>query len=250
MVDSTPGLPFFRCLSAHPKAFTFAVGLAVLAVSALFCWFRRAKTESKPTLTVAILSKEALVELLKTIRDRHSEASNSLRRVARKKRRQFERGSDEYTQCILHYNEKARTLIREVSKTVIREQETTEMLVMASCNFYEGDEDVDEAKSKLSVVINDVNTPRGLDLYRTKEIFVFCRDKSREILDDSYCDFVVRNIALEDEIWERFGFEMEEIERAFDRFRRELKALETQLHLHGRRSFSASLPHDDGSEAV
>lgn len=242
MADPRSGVLQF--LSSHSKALSLAVGLTLLAVSALYLWCRRCPP--KPTLTVSILSKEALIDLLQSIRKRHSEAALALRKTARRKRRLYDRDSQQYRQCILHYQEKARTLVREASKTTIREFGMSDSVVLASCNFYEGDDDIDDAKRKLSILINSVRLPRSFDLDKAKEVYLFSWDKSREILNDSYGDFMVRNAALEDEVWERFGYEMEEVEKAFEHYKRELKALETQLHLHGRGSFS--LPRPPGED--
>jgi hypothetical protein len=67
---------------------------------------------------------------------------------------------------------------------------------------------------------------------------LFCRDKSSEALDDSYYDLTVRNVSMEDEVWEIFGFEMEEVEKSFERYRRELKSLETRLKLQMRQVYA------------
>ena len=121
---------------------------------------------------------------------------------------------------------------------MIRELDLTEALVISSCAYYDGDEDIDEAKTKLGVVINEARVPAALDLAKAQEIYLFCRDKSSEALDDSYYDLTVRNVSMEDEVWEIFGFEMEEVEKAFERYRRELKSLETRLKLQMRQEYA------------
>lgn len=228
------------------KVVAVAVALLAATVALWGCWHRPGAF-SKPITTVSILSQAALLDLLRTIRQRHSAASVSLRKAARSRRRRHIRDSEAYRQCILHYNDKGRSLLREVSKTVIREMDLTETMVIASCAFYEGDEEVDEAKARLGVVINDTRIPPELDLPKAQEIYLYCRERSIDALDDSSYDLVVRNVALEDEVWERFGFEMEEVERGFERYRRELKSLETRLKLQNRRSNSFA---EDGFEAM
>jgi len=209
-----------------------AAAVALLAATvALWSRWRQVILPSKPTTTVSILSQAALLDLLRTIRLRNSAAFISLRTAARIRRRRHPHNSEPYRQCILHYTDKGRSLLREVSKTVIRELDLTEALVISSCAFYEGDEDVDEAKAKLGVILNESPVPASLDLVKAREIYLFCREKSSEALDESSYDLVVRNVAMEDEVWQRFGFEMEEVERAFERHRRELKSLETRLKL-------------------
>lgn len=239
-----------RLVSSRAAALSLAVGF-VLASGALayFAFYQRPQPR-KPTLTVSILSHEALLDLLRTIRARHSMAYRALAASSRTKRRKHPRNSEAYRHCILQFNTKSRALLREVSKTVIREYSLTDALVLASCAFYEGDDDIEEAKSKLGVLINDTKLPKELDLEKAREIFLFCREKSMSLMEDSFGDFVVQGVALEDELWERYGFEMEQIEKAYEKYKRELHHLETQMKLQGSGYRRGDQATDDGSEAM
>lgn len=230
-------------ISRKTVMWTVAVGVVVLGV----VWYvhRPRDNKKKTTLQVSILSHEALLDLLRTIRQRYSLAYRALRLSSRSKRRKHGRNTDGYRQCVLQFNTKSRSLLREVSKTVIREHSLTDSLVLASCAFYEGDEDVEDAKAKLGVLINDTKLPKELTLERTKDIFVYCRDRSSALLEDSFSDFGIQSVALEDELYEKYGFEMEEVEKAYERYKRELHVLETQMKLGAYRR-----PVDDDGEAM
>ena len=239
-----------KVASSKAAAVSLAVGFVLVTSTLAYFACRQKQQPRKPTMTVSILSHEALLDLLRTIRARHSMAYRALAMSSRTKRRQHPRTSEAYRHCILQFNTKSRGLLREVSRTVIREHNLTDALVLASCAFYEGDEEVEEAKAKLGVLINDTKLPKDLDLEKAKDIFLFCRERSNSMMEDSFGDFVVQGVALEDELWERYSFEMEQIEKAYERYKRELHLLETQMKLQRSAYRPSDQGTDDGSEAM
>lgn len=214
------------------KSLVIALAVGVVVAGTLVYLVRMPRgVEKKGTMQVTILSQEALLDMLRTIRQRHSLAYRALRLSARTKRRRHARNSEAYRQCVIQFNTKSRSLLREVSKTVLREHSLSDALVLASCAFYEGDEDIEDAKAKLGVVINDAKLPRELTLERAKDIFLYCRERSSALLEDSCSDLTVQTVAMEDELFEKYGHEMEEVEKAYERYKRDLHMLETQIKL-------------------
>ena len=228
-------------------AISLAFGLALLATSMALWKLKTQCAPPRPTLRVSILTKTAMLGLLVEIRKRYSSEYLRLRREARRGRRMFPRGSEEYRHEVVQYHKEARELLRKVSQDVIRQWKLSESLVISSFSFYEEDEEIEEAQGKLGVAVNDTTIPGSLSVELVKDIYTYCHDRATLNTGESFEDYAVRSTELEDELWERFGFEAEEIEKAYSEYRRELSNLETQFKLHGCFSFNSSLEEEVSS---
>ena len=226
------------------RVYTFALSLVVLAAS-LYLWHRRRRNQTPPVMKVAILTKLAILNLLTEIRQAYSLAYLSLRRGARLSRRPFPRDSAQYRSAVLTYHKSARELLRKVSQEVIQQRGLSENIVISSFAFYDQDEDIEDLQFKLGKAINEVPVPSRLTVEVVNDIYTYCHDRTSTVSGEAFEDYAVRSTALEDELWEKYGFEAEEIERAYAEYKTELSRLETQFKLQGCLSFTSSLEDED-----
>lgn len=221
-----------------------AMGLVALAAS-VYLWRRRRHNQPPSLLRVSILTKSSIKRLLTDIRQAYSLAYLGLRRAARIQRRPYSRDSPQYHAAVISYHKSARELLRNVSQEIIHQRGLSEGVVISSFSFYEEDEEVEDLQSKLGLVINEVEIPGKLTVDVVKDIYTYCHDRISAVSGEAFEDYAVRSTALEDELWEKYGFEAEEIERAYAENRRELSKLETQFKLQGCFSFTSSLEDEE-----
>jgi hypothetical protein len=233
-----------RALKQRVWTVSVALGFAVLAAS-VYLWRRRNRFKPSPLLRVAILTKNSILKLLTDIREAYSLAYLGLRRSARIQRRPYQRDSPQYRATVIAYHKSARELLRKISQEMIQQRGLSESMVISSFSFYEEDEDIEDLQGKLGVVINEVPIPSNLTVDVVKDIYTYCHDRLSAVSGEAFEDYAVRSTALEDELWEKYGFEAEEIERAYAANRRELSKLETQFKLQGCFSFTSSLEDEE-----
>ena len=140
----------------------------------------------------------------------------------RKKRRNARRGDRDYKILIKDLKEQARKQLQKAMDEVLNKNGVSESVLSDSSKHFENDEDVMKMTSKLcSIEIN--KPPHQLTLKKLEEILEYYLAKAEQFNEDDPNELNLRMKMLEDEIFDEFGFEPEEIEAAVMKFESEVR---------------------------
>lgn len=165
--------------------------------------------------SVKVLDKSSLIFLLKQIRSDYSQKFQVVLRLNRKKRRAAHRGGREYRNLIKELKTQAKEYIQKSIEDVLSKNKLTEETLAESYKHYENDDDVKLALSKLCCVENNKNV--SLVSMRLEEILEFYISKVEEFNENDPNELNIQMKMLEDEIFDEFGCEAEEIEATVNR---------------------------------
>lgn len=172
--------------------------------------------------SLKLLDKQSLIHLLSLIRKEFSSKFSSTLRMNRKKRRNVRRGDRDYKILIKDLKEQARKQLQKAMDEVLNKNGVSESVLSDSSKHFENDEDVMKMTSKLcSIEIN--KPPHQLTLKKLEEILEFYLAKAEQFNEDDPNELNLRMKMLEDEIFDEFGFEPEEIEAAVMKFESEVR---------------------------
>ena len=198
-----------------------ALGGAFIAVATslylLYCYNNPIKFQS-----LMLLDKDSLIHLMKQIRKEFSSNFSSTLRINRKRRRNLNRGGKDYRLLIKDLKDQARKHLQKAIDKVLLKSQVTEVVLSDSAKHFEHDEEVLRMTFKLCS-IEIVKPPERLNLKVLEDIFDFYLTKAEKFYQDDPNELNLKMKMLEDEIFDVYKFEPEEIESAVVKFECEVK---------------------------
>ncbi|CAG9330318.1 unnamed protein product [Blepharisma stoltei] len=201
------------------KILICALGIAALSLAGGIAWYRL--RSSMKFATIKLLDKPSFIKVLAQIREAFSENFATLLKLNRKKRRNLYRGGKEYRICIRDLKDHARRALDKATADVLGRLRLTEEIFQESYNRMEHDPEVALAFSKVcSIPVKNVSSL--LNQSRLNEIFKFTTSRTSKINEEDPNELNIKMKMIEDEIYEQFGFETEEIEAAVAKYQSEM----------------------------
>jgi hypothetical protein len=198
-----------------------ALGGAFIAMAAGIYLIYRLKNPIK-FKSLRLLDKDSLIHLLSLIRKEFSTKFSSALRMNRKKRRNVHRGGRDYKILIKDLKEQARKQLQKAMDEVLAQSGVSEAVLSDSSKHFEHDEEVMKMTSKLCS-IEIAKPPHQLSLKKLEEILDYYLSKAEGFNEDDPNELNLRMKMLEDEIFDEYGFEPEEIESAVMKFENEVR---------------------------
>ena len=186
----------------------FALGLGWL-------WSWRSRKRAH-TIDVWLVSEERLVEFTCLIRKRYSVLFFKRQTQWRAQRRSLQLGSDDYFKFVRKCHNSLNALLRQATDQVLKEAECAWTVYDDSVKMYRSEPSVNEAVIEMRLPLSHGPVPHGLTLEVLQEILSYYsqRLQGSSPAGDSA---PLLNCLIEDEIQLRFGVEIEEVERGFDK---------------------------------
>lgn len=172
--------------------------------------------------SLMLLDKDSLIHLLSLIRKEFSSKFSSTLRMNRKKRRNMHRGGRDYKILIKDLKEQARKQLQKAMDEVLQKNKVTEAVLSDSSKHFEHDEEVLKMTSKLCS-IEVAKPPHQLTLKKLEDILDYYLAKAEQFHEDDPNELNLKMKMLEDEIFDEYGFEPEEIESAVIKFENDVR---------------------------
>ncbi|OMJ66098.1 hypothetical protein SteCoe_37179 [Stentor coeruleus] len=164
---------------------------------------------------VKVLDKISLIFLLKQIRADYSQKFLIVLRHNRKKRRAMPKGSYEYRNLINELKEQAKEYIQKSIEEVLAKNGIAEETLAESYKHYEDDFEIKSALTKLCSVECTMNSPLiSMGLEQILELYI---SKAEELNENDPNELNIQMKILEDDIYDEFCCEPEEIEAAVNK---------------------------------
>lgn len=199
-----------------------AFGGALIAVAAsLYLLYHYHNPIKYQSLT--LLDKDSLIHLMRQIRQEFSSNFSSTLRTNRKKRRNLTRGGKEYKLLIKDLKEQARKYLQKSIDKVLQKNKLTEIILSESSKHFEHEEEVLKMTFKLCS-IEIAKSPERLNLKVLEEIIDFYLTKAEQFHQVDPNELNLKMKLLEDEIFDVYKFEPEEIESAVAKFENQVRS--------------------------
>lgn len=184
---------------------------SILAVATGFLLLYKSQSRIK-FQNINILDKQSLIYVLKEIRQEFTKNFSILQKSNRKKRRIVLRGGRDYKEFVIELKESSKTSLERSLEVVLKRLGLNEDIISESYKQFEEDREVKSAIGKMcSVEVERI--PTGL-YGRLEEILEIYIDRIQYLDETDPNELFVQMKILEDEIFEQFNLEPEEIEAA------------------------------------
>jgi hypothetical protein len=184
---------------------------SLLALTVSLCLFYR----SRRALTfqrVKILEKSTILHLFQCIRAVYTDKFAVTLRLNRKKRRSVHRGGREYRSLVLELKEQAKDALQRCIEEVLQKNGLKEDFLAASYKFYDNDPEIRTALSKLCIL--ECRKKVELSDSRIEMLLEAYTARTEEFVDGDEREINVQMKILEDDLFDEFGVETEEVEEA------------------------------------
>lgn len=208
------------------------VGAVGVAVAVWWLWRKQPeKTEARDEryINIEIVPKHILLRFFQAIREQYSQHCLSLKHQYRLQRRSLDPISSAYAQCVLDFSQQTQTLLQSTTTTVLQSLSLSETTVDRSLFYYVKDADIEAAKQLVNEPINDTPLPASLTLEVTRTILTYFKTHLVARDEDGLDEYLVASAQVEDEVWREFGYESEQVEKAYERYAEELQEMTTGL---------------------
>ena len=195
------------------KAIALSCGSA-LAIATGAYFFLRAKANLN-FQRLKVLDKDSLLYLLKQIRKEFTDQFLIVLRLNRDRRRCLHKNSREYRRLITVLKEEVKDYIQKSVEITLEKNDISEEVLIESYKHFEEDLDIKSAISKVCSV--ETNKVSSLIIRKLEEILKFYIARVQEFQEEDPNELNIKMKILEDEIYDEFGCEPEEIEAAVNR---------------------------------
>lgn len=214
----------------------YVVAACTAALPLLYWLYHRRSRLSY--FSIQLLTKDSVLAVTREVRQLYSGLYLQLRHQSRTQRRKFERGSLQYQRCIEDLSASTKRILEKASQTVFTKYSISEALFDDSIAYFEDDREVAQNAESMCEVINSTQCPAALTPVRLREVFTYYLQRLGELEEE---DLMLKAALISDEIFERYGFESEEIDVAYQLYRSQVDDLAEQI----KQETSAALESDD-----
>jgi hypothetical protein len=189
----------------------FIAGGSILAVATGFILLYKSQSRIK-FQNINILDKQSLIYVLKEIRMEFTKNFSILQKNNRKKRRIVLRGGRDYREFVIELKESSKNCLERSLELVLNKLGLNEDIISESYKQFEEDREVKSAIGKMCSVEVE-RLPSGIN-NKLEEILEIYIDRIQYLDETDPNELFVQMKILEDEIFEEFKLEPEEIEAA------------------------------------
>ena len=184
---------------------------SILAVATGFLLLYKSKSRIK-FQKINVLDKSSLLFIIREIRQEFTRNFSGILRNNRKKRRNIFREGREYRNFIKELKDSSKNCLENSLESVLNKYSLNEEVLSESYKQFEDDREVKSAMSKLcSVEAERIPTGINSKLEHILEIYI---ERIEDMDETDPNELFIQMKILEDEIFEDFGLEPEEIEAA------------------------------------
>ena len=191
-----------KILAYGGSALAIATGFALLYKSSSSIRYKNFK----------ILDKQSLIFILKQVRSEYSQKFSVQLRLNRKKRRNLHRAGREYKNLVKELKDQSKEYIQKALEEVLDKFTISEEVLSESYKQFEQDPDVKAVLAKLCTV-ETAKVPNGL-LAKLEAILEIYIGRVEELNETNANELNLQLKVLEDDLFDEFGFEPEEVEEA------------------------------------
>ena len=197
-------------------------GGAFLVAAGLFLYYKYRNPIKFQSLK--LLDKNSLLHLLALIRTDFSTKFSGTLRLNRKKRRGVHKGGREYKMHIKDLKDQAKKNLQKAMDEILIKHGISEEVLSDSAKHLENDEDVKKFTGKLCS-IEVPKAPASLTLGKLEEILNYYIRIADEFDEEDPNELNLKMKLLEDDIFDKFKYEPEDIEAAVNKYEPEIQPL-------------------------
>jgi len=209
-----------------------ATGAVGAAVGLWWLWRKHPeKTEARDEryINIEIVPKHTLLQFFQTIREQYSKHCLSLKQQYRTQRRSLDPSSPAYAQCVLDFSDQTQALLQSTTAAVLQSLSLSETTVDRSLFYYVKDADIEAAKQLVNESINDTALPSSLTIEAARAVLTYFKTHLVARDEDGLDEYLVASAQVEDEVWREFGYESEQVEKAYELYAEELQEMTNGL---------------------
>ena len=199
----------------------FSLGAMLLASTAGVIMWRKSKSGQSDFLQRRILTRDSYKEITAAIRVRYSSKYWPEVKKFRIERRSFSPSSQSYHNIVNNFQKTIKKLIDESTQEVLKTFRVEKEIFEESVNFYDEDPELKECGENLIKPLPIETCRNLLSRAMTNEILIYFSNRLKE--KNSECieldDYLLSTSEIEDEIFKRFGIEMEELTYAVEEYK-------------------------------
>ena len=198
----------------------FLIASGAVALGSYFYFLQKKSTKQDPFITVEILAPEDFKKVCREIRRMYSSKYWPAYNTCREERRKFPSKTIEYENIVISFNNKNKNLIEETRSTVLRKYWVSEKVFEDSVNYYDSDNGLREYAENLVTPLYNDDHSSSLTREQTIEILNYFNERYQEFHDIiEINDYTVLIKRLEDEVFEKFKVEMDQVNSAYEKFK-------------------------------
>jgi hypothetical protein len=103
-----------------------------------------------------------------------------------------------------------------------------ENLLDDSIAYFEGDQEVSAAAESMCEVLNNTQCPASLTSAKLREVFQYYLQRLSEE-DEVEDDYMLKAAVISDEIYEKYGYESEEIDMAYQKYKDDVEDIALKI---------------------
>jgi hypothetical protein len=213
---------------SSPKNLWWIIGTLVFTSACGYLAYNlyKRKAGNVQYIILEFLDKKCLLDLLDEIRISYTSFYIAELKQHRKIRRRYPRESVEYTKSVAEFQLKLRNCIVDAIQEVLTRYKLTEEDFNASLEYYNTDHEIIDAFDCMSEPSFTTRKPNDLTLSKTKRIM-----EAYKILESSTSpeDIALQQSLIEDTIFEKWGYEKEQVEAAYTEYIEDMESELTML---------------------
>lgn len=198
----------------------------MIASAASYAYYKSGQ-KSCTLIKKVILAKESYIEITQKIRKVFTEIYRPELKKSREERRKLQARSSEYEKCVSAFQNTMKVILDEASKRVIKEYGINNKILEDSVNYFDSDSEMKEYGEKLVQPLPFEPSEVRLTKEETKKILHFYLARSKESETDcpDLDDYLVMNSQIEDEIYRNFRVEIEDVNHAYEIYKKDLEEI-------------------------
>lgn len=218
-------------VASPPKNLWWILGGVVFTTACGYLAYKlyKRKAGNVRYLVLEFLDKKCLLDLLDEIRTSYTAFYTAELKQHRKIRRRYPKESVEYTKAVADFQLKLRNGIGDAIQEVLKRYKLHEENFNDSLEYYNTDQDIIDAFDRMSEPSYTTRKPSDLTLAKTKRILEAYRNLESSTSAE---DIALQQSVIEDTIFERWGYEKEQVEAAYTEYSEELHDIASELTMH------------------
>lgn len=193
------------------------VGGLFLAVCAVSGYVFSKKKVRKDIHMVQILTSDSYIEVIEEIRKLYSEQYYTKLFKVRTQRRRYAPKSLEYQRIMQDFNKETKSILEDSTSSIIRKYRTNLKTFENSVNYYDSDPELKTYAENLSYPTYQCKEEPVSSLEEIKDILSYFSQRFKDlgVEDMELDDYMVVSSQVEDEVYARYGLEIEAVNAGY-----------------------------------